>query len=70
MSLPFHLRVEKRLEEIPRWLPFVTSLGAVVLAFLISGLILALIGGDPDLIISSLRLFKPYKGRGEKYCHW
>jgi len=47
VRLPFHLHVEKRTEEIPKWLPFVTSLAAVVVAFLISGIILALIGGNP-----------------------
>ena len=47
MSLPFHLQVEKRLEDPPRWLPVATSVGAIVLAFLISGVILLLIGGDP-----------------------
>ena len=41
MKLPFRLRVEKRIEEIPKWLPIVTSLGAVLVAFLISGIILA-----------------------------
>ncbi len=52
MKLPYRIEMEKRLEENPKWLPIVTSLGAIVLAFLISGIILALIGGDP------LRVFK------------
>ena len=47
MSLPIHLQVEKRLDEPPRWMPVATSVGAIVLAFLISGVILLLIGGDP-----------------------
>jgi general nucleoside transport system permease protein len=44
---PYRLAMEKRVEEVPRWLPALTSLGAVVVAFLISGIILKLIGGEP-----------------------
>lgn len=44
--MPFRIIVEKRVEDVPKWLPAVTSLGAVVLAFLICGVILELIGGD------------------------
>jgi general nucleoside transport system permease protein len=39
--------MEPRVAEVPRWLPALTSLGAVVVAFLISGLILKIIGGEP-----------------------
>ncbi len=45
--LPYRLIIEKRTEDTPKWLPLATSLGAVVIAFLVSGIILALIGGDP-----------------------
>ena len=45
--MPFSIRLEKRVEDIPRWLPAATSLGSVVVAFLISGIVLALIGGQP-----------------------
>ncbi|HEX6384254.1 MAG TPA: ABC transporter permease [Anaerolineae bacterium] len=48
---PFRLTFEKRVEDIPGWLPAVTTLGAVVVAFLISGLILKLIGGQPLVVI-------------------
>lgn len=44
---PFTLTFEKRIEDVPKWLPAVTSLGAVVLAFIISGIILKLVGGQP-----------------------
>ncbi|MCL4867704.1 MAG: ABC transporter permease [Anaerolineae bacterium] len=44
--MPFRIIVEKRVEDVPKWLPAATSLGAVVLAFLICGVILELIGGD------------------------
>ena len=47
MKLPFSIRFEKRTEDIPRWLPVATSLGSVVFAFLISGIILDMIGGEP-----------------------
>jgi simple sugar transport system permease protein len=47
---PFTIRFEKRVEEIPKWLPVVTSIGAVVLAFLVSGIILKLIGGRPLVV--------------------
>jgi ABC-type uncharacterized transport system permease subunit len=47
MKLPFSLQIEKRSEDIPKWLPLVTSLSAVLVAFIISGLILKLIGGQP-----------------------
>ncbi len=45
--MPFRITFEKRIEDIPKWLPVVTSLGSVILAFLISGIILQIIGGDP-----------------------
>ncbi|HSM71530.1 MAG TPA: ABC transporter permease [Anaerolineales bacterium] len=47
MRLPFKLRFEQRTDEIPLWLPAVTALGSVLVAFLISGVILAIIGGEP-----------------------
>jgi simple sugar transport system permease protein len=51
MRLPYKLRVEKRIEEIPKWLPIVTSIGAVLVAFLISGIILAAVGGEPFRVL-------------------
>lgn len=50
--IPFRLEFEKRVEDVPRWLPAATSLGAVVVAFIISGVILSIIGADP------LRVFR------------
>ncbi len=44
--IPWSLRTEQRLET-PRWLPIVTTLGAVLVALLISGILIAIIGGDP-----------------------
>jgi len=43
----YTLRIEKRVEDIPRWLPAATSVGSVVIAFLLSGIILKIIGGEP-----------------------
>lgn len=47
MNLPYRLNFEKRTEDYPKWLPVLTSLGSVVVAFLIGGIILKFIGGDP-----------------------
>ncbi len=47
--LPWTVRMERRL-EVPRWLPLATTLGAVVVALLISGVILWIAGGDPFAI--------------------
>lgn len=49
--MPFRIRFEKRIEDIPRWLPAVTSIGSVVIAFIISGIILKLIGGQPLVVL-------------------
>ena len=43
---PFELRLERRL-DVPRWLPLVATIGAVAVALVIGGLIIALVGGDP-----------------------
>lgn len=45
--LPFSVRLEPRLEELPRWYPFAVSLGAIVVSLLIGAIVLALAGGDP-----------------------
>jgi len=46
-QLPFALTFEKRVDEIPKWLPAATSIGSVVIAFIISGIVLKIIGGEP-----------------------
>lgn len=50
--MAFKLQVEKRSADPPRWLPAATSIGAVVIAFIISGIILSAIGGDPIRVFS------------------
>lgn len=49
MAFPW-IMLEKRTDEIPGWLPAATSLGAVVAAFTVSGLLLKLIGSQPLVI--------------------
>ncbi len=49
-QLPFTFTFEKRIEDIPKWLPAATSIGSVVVAFIISGIILKLIGGQPLVV--------------------
>ncbi len=49
---PYSLSIEKRVEDIPRWAPAATSIGSVLLAFLISGIILKLIGGQPLVVLN------------------
>jgi simple sugar transport system permease protein len=47
--LRWSLRLERRL-EVPRWLPVATTVGAVVAALVISGIVLWIAGGDPIAI--------------------
>ncbi len=46
-GFPFKLIIEKRVEDIPKWLPAATAIGSVLIAFIISGIILKAIGGEP-----------------------
>jgi len=43
----FRIRLEPRLEEPPRWYPALVSVGAIILALVIGGIVIALAGGDP-----------------------
>jgi ABC-type uncharacterized transport system permease subunit len=47
--LPFQIKIEPRIEEVPRWLPPLISLGAIVVALILGGIVLALVGGNPFL---------------------
>jgi len=49
--MPITLSVEKRTEELPRWMPLLISLGAVVLAFILSGIVFTMIGGEPFRVL-------------------
>lgn len=43
----FRLRLEPRLEEAPRWYPVAVSVGAIVVALIIGGIVIAFAGGNP-----------------------
>lgn len=45
--MPFHIKIEKRVEDFPSWLPLALNTGAVVIAFVLSGIILKFMGGEP-----------------------
>jgi len=47
VRLPYRIEVKPRLEKVPRWMPPLVSLGAVVTALVIGGIILAAVGGNP-----------------------
>ncbi len=44
-GLPFVIRVEQRL-EVPKWLPVLTSVGSLVVAFILGGIVIWAAGGD------------------------
>ncbi len=44
---PYRLRLEPRLKEPPAWYPVVLSVGAIVVALVIGGLVIAVAGGNP-----------------------
>lgn len=46
-KFPYRVQLEPRLETPPGWFPALVSLGAVVLALVLGGIIIAIIGGDP-----------------------
>src|SRR5512136_29284 len=41
------IHLEPRLEEPPRWYPWVVSFGAIFIALFFGGIVIALAGGDP-----------------------
>ncbi len=46
LAPPWTVRLERRLET-PRWLPAATTIGAVIFALIVSGVVLGLAGGEP-----------------------
>ena len=46
LRAPVEVRLERRL-GVPRWLGPATTVGAIVVALLLSALIIAIAGGDP-----------------------
>jgi ABC-type uncharacterized transport system permease subunit len=45
--LPFQIKFEQRISDVPRWYPLVLSFAAVVVALLIVAIVLAISGGNP-----------------------
>ena len=46
-SFPFMIQIESRLTEPPRWYPWVVSGAAIVVALIIGGILIAIVGGNP-----------------------
>lgn len=46
LRFPFSIRLEKRIEQ-PRWLSAAVTLGAVILALILGGIVLMIVGGEP-----------------------
>lgn len=46
-GFPIRIRIEPRLEQPPRWFPLLVSLGALFVALVIGGFLIAFAGGDP-----------------------
>jgi len=47
LKLPFRVQIEKRIEQVPRWMPAAVSVGAIIVALILGGIILAIVGGNP-----------------------
>lgn len=45
--LPYRVQVEPRIAEVPRWLAPLVSLGALLFALVLGGIVLAAVGGNP-----------------------
>jgi len=45
--LPWRVRAEPRISDVPHWLPPLVSLGALLLALVLGGIVLAVVGGSP-----------------------
>ncbi len=44
---PYRIRLEPRLQEPPRWYPFLVSFGAIVVALFLGGILIQVAGGNP-----------------------
>lgn len=47
--MSYRIKVEPRLDEPPAWYPAVVSLGAIVVALMLGGILIAVAGGNPFL---------------------
>jgi general nucleoside transport system permease protein len=43
----YRLKIEPRLDELPAWYPAVVSLGAIILALILGGIVIRIAGGNP-----------------------
>jgi len=46
---PYHIKIDPRLDEPPAWYPVLISLGAIVVALILGGIVIAVAGGNPLL---------------------
>jgi simple sugar transport system permease protein len=44
---PLHIKIEPRLDEPPAWYPAAVSLGAIIVALILGGILIAVAGGNP-----------------------
>ncbi|MEM7797640.1 MAG: ABC transporter permease [Chloroflexota bacterium] len=49
--MPFKVEIERRVTDIPGWMPPAITIGAVLLAFIVCGIIFTLIGGEPFRVL-------------------
>ena len=45
--IPYRIRIEPRLDQPPGWFPALVSFGAIVVALILGGVVIAFAGGDP-----------------------
>ena len=53
-KFPFRVQFEPRLDTPPGWFPAAVSVGAVILALILGGIIIAMIGGNPIAIYTHI----------------
>src|SRR5215208_4641402 len=44
---PYHIKIEPRLDEPPAWYPAAVSIGAIILALILGGILIMVAGGNP-----------------------
>lgn len=49
--MPYKLHIQKRIDDYPWWFPAAVTIGAVIAAFIVSGIVFALIGGQPFRVL-------------------
>ncbi len=46
-TFPYRVVFEQRMDQPPRWFPFLVSLGAIIVALFLGGIVIQFSGGDP-----------------------